>query len=346
MERDTAAISTVDVADVRAPTTSSMTALSSVVLAAFLLSSSYSLTKIALVDLPPLTIGLIRFSIAGVILGTWVRVIRRHARPVPADIRRLMVGGLLGITLYFAIENIGVNLATASDAALLVAAYPALMALLELIVYRTRTSVQGLVGIAMAMAGVCLVVGYGQTGEPYRLIGDVLLVVSGIVFALYNFATRGVVSRYPTAVVLYYQTVAGAAGFLPLALIEHNRWRELTHPLATASSVAGLTVLCSIMGLGLYAKGLQRLRPSTAVNLLNLVPLFGLVIAAVTLRESVTALQIVGGLVVIAGVTITSRHEIAQPRSEGGAEPSRWSRTATGSGRPAGIRIDETLDER
>jgi len=315
MDGEAATMTAVDVRiDRPATSTSNLTALSSVVLAAFVLSSSYTLTKITLTDVPPLTIGLIRFSIASVVLGVWVRLIRRHARPSAADIRRLMVGGLLGITLYFAIENTGVNLATASDAALLVASYPAVTALLELIVYRKRTSAQGLLGIGLAVVGVVLVVGYAPTSGPNRLIGDVLLVVSGIVWALYNFATRGVVTRHPTPVVLYYQSVAGAVGFLPLALLEHDHWHAFTRPVATISSLAGLTVLCSIIGLGLYAKGLQRLSPSTAVNLLNLVPLFGLVIAVVTLNEAVTTLQIIGGVVVIAGVTVTSRHEIARQR--------------------------------
>jgi drug/metabolite transporter (DMT)-like permease len=310
-----------------------LTALISVVLSAFVLSSSYTLTKIALDDVPPLTIGFIRFAAASLVLAIWVRLIRRHRRPTQADTRQLMLGGLLGITIYFSIENVGVDLATAADAALLVAAYPALTALLELIVYRRRTGVQGLVGIALAIIGVCFVVGYAPESGPNRLVGDVLLVVSGIVWALYNFATRGVVNRYPTPTVLYYQSVAGAIGFLPLALIEHDQWRPFTHPGSTLTSLAGLTVLCSILGLGLYAKSLQRLSPSAAVNVLNLVPLFGLVVAVVTLGETVTPLQIAGGVIVVAGVTVTARHAISSQRMEGQNRRHDASRTEQQQGR-------------
>ncbi|RSM53539.1 EamA family transporter [Amycolatopsis sp. WAC 01376] len=280
-----------------------------VVLAAAVLSSSYTLTKVALRDVPPLTIGLIRFALAALVLAVWVHVIRRYPRPSGADLRRLAIGGLLGITCYFAIENIGVQLATAADAALLVAAYPAITAFLELVIYRQRTQVSGLIGIAFAIVGVCFVVGYAPSAGGSRLIGDILLVVSGVVWALYNFVTRTVANRYPTPVVLYYQSAAGAVAFVPLALIEADQWRMPEHPAATVGSLAALTVLCSIAGLGLYAKALQRLRPSTAVNLLNLVPIFGLLIAVVTLGESVTPLQLAGGIVVVIGVTITTRYE-------------------------------------
>lgn len=284
-------------------------ALACVIVSAAVLSSSYTMTKVALRDVPPFTIGLIRFGLAALLLGLWVQVIRRYPVPPAADLRRLALGGVLGITLYFAIENVGVQLATASDAALLVAAYPAITAFLELVVYRHRTRGPGLAGIALAIVGVYLVVGYAPDAGANRLVGDILLVVSGVVWALYNFATRSVSDRYPTPVVLYYQAAAGAICFVPLALIERDEWRAPEHPEATIATLVGLTLLCSIAGLGLYAKALQRLRPSTAVNLLNLVPVFGLAIAVTTLDESVTPLQLVGGAVVVAGVTITTRYE-------------------------------------
>lgn len=62
-----------------------------------------------------------------------------------------------------------------------------------------------------------------------------------------------------------------------------------------------------------YAQALRGLPSSTVVTGLNLVPLWGLVIAAAFLAEQVYPLQVLGGLVVCAGVTLTAR----------GAQPSR-----------------------
>ncbi len=292
-------------------------AVASVVAAALVLSSSYTLTKLALRDVPPFTIGFIRFTVAAALLAVWVHGIRRYPRPDAADLRRLAVGGLLGITLYFAIENTGVQLATASDAALLVASYPALTAILELLIYRQRTRPRSLAGIAIAIVGVYFVVGYAPEAGVHRRIGDVLLIVSGIVWALYNFATRSVSDRHPTPLILYYQALAGAVGFLLLALTEYRQWHAPAQPVTTIGCLTALTILCSILGLGLYARGLRRLRPSTAVNLLNLVPVFGLVIALVTLRETITVLQLTGGVIVIAGVTISTRVEASSKLPEG-----------------------------
>lgn len=289
------------------------TSVLSVVAAAAIMSSSYTLTKVALVDVPPLSVGFIRFALAAVVLWVWVCLRPPYPTPSRADQARLALGGLLGITLYFTIENIGVDLATPTDAALLVAAYPAITVLLELVIYRQRIHLRGTLGIALAIVGVFLVVGYHPAAGPERLIGDMLLIVSGVVWALYNFATRDVASRLPTTVVLYYQTRVGALAFLPLAFIEHDQWRTPTQPATTLTVLLLLGVLCSVAGLGLYAKGLQHLRASTAVNLLNLVPLFGLIIALVTLGGTVTVVQLLGGLTVIAGVTLSTRRSGSTP---------------------------------
>ncbi|WP_169526892.1 DMT family transporter [Sciscionella marina] len=279
----------------------------SVVVAALIMAASYTFTKVALRDVPPLTIGLIRFAIAAAILAVWAHWIKRYPEPSRTDRRRLALGGILGFTLYFSIENFGIELATPTDAALLVASYPALTALLDLILHRRRTPPRELAGIVLAIAGVFLVVGFNGTGGHARLLGDILLIVSGIVWALYNFATRDVAGRYPTPQIVYYQVRVGALAFVPLALIEIGDWHAPHSPTATMTSLLLLAVICSIAGMGCYAHGLTRLRPSTAVNILNLIPVFGILIAWLMVGDQVTPLQILGGAVVVLGVTVTSR---------------------------------------
>jgi drug/metabolite transporter (DMT)-like permease len=64
-------------------------------------------------------------------------------------------------------------------------------------------------------------------------------------------------------------------------------------------------LFCSILAFLFYARGLRNVDPGSAVSLMNLVPVFGLIFAAVGLREPVSVTQVVGGLVVIAGVLLS-----------------------------------------
>lgn len=275
--------------------------------AVLLWSTSFVATKLALGDIPPLTLAALRFWLAAGLMIAIVAAMGQLVRPTAVDALWFAVGGLLGITGYFSLENLGVHFATAADAALLVAAYPAITLLREAIVYRSAVSWPRLASAGVAMIGVALIVysSFEESGGDRRVLGDVLLVASGVVWALYNFVTRRSLRTCPALTVTYYQTVAGAVAFLPHVWIERDRWQV---PAAgSLLAVVYLGVFCSVLAFLLYARGLRGLDAGTAVGLMNLVPVFGLVLALLVLREPVQLVQVVGGLVVITGVAMSVR---------------------------------------
>ncbi len=272
--------------------------VAAVLAAALIWSSSFAVTKVALAEVPPMTLGASRFVLAALVLGVAARRF-----PRPSARQRLSIGGagLLGITAYFALENAGVDLATASDATLIVAAYPIITLALS---GRTAFSPVRLVGMLLALAGVWLVV-REQTGGGHRLWGDVLLVAGGVAWAAYNVVARRDGSGASPIVVTYYQTLAGAGGFVLLSLTETSRWSVPSG--GTVLRIGFLAVFCSVAAFLLYNHGLRGLEPSVAVNLLNVVPVAGLGWAVVLAGESVTPWQLLGGAVVLAGVFLGSR---------------------------------------
>ncbi|NJQ01098.1 DMT family transporter [Streptomyces zingiberis] len=279
-------------------------AICSVAAAALFWSSSYAVTKEVLAEVGPLTIGAVRFSIAAVLLAALVRMRRGPAvRPGPRERRLIYLSGLLGITLYFILENIGVELSTASDASLIVASYPLMTMLLELVVFRMRLPLLRVGGVLLAAVGAFLVVRNGaEVGGTERWFGDVLLLVGGLVWAGYNVLVKYVGRGQDSAYLTYYQTVAGAAGFLLASLLEAGDWRM---PGTTASALlVYLAVACSVGGFLLYNYGLRRMTSSVAVNILNLVPVFGVLGAVVINGETVRLAQVFGGAIIIAGVAL------------------------------------------
>jgi len=297
-----------------------ISAVLALVASTVLFAASYTLTKVALVDLPPFTLGLARFVMAGAILTFWA-VITRQPLPSRADRRRLLTAGLLGVTAYFAVENLALQWANATDAALLVASYPALTALADAAVNRQRTSVAGWTGIGLAGLGVFGIVAAvpdGSAVTPMRLWGDLLLLVPGVLWAFYTLTSRRITTS--ALLTIAWQDSIGGLAFVPLALLEMPLWHWPTQWPATLGALAGLTGLCSIAAMVTYTQALRGLSSTTVVTGLNLVPLWGLVIAAVFLGEQIYPLQLVGGLVVCVGVTLTARSaQRSRPRS---AEPS------------------------
>ncbi|WP_370972826.1 DMT family transporter [Amycolatopsis sp. cg9] len=271
--------------------------MAAVLAAALIWSSSFAVTKVALAEVPPMTLGASRFVLAALVLGVAARRF-----PRPSTRQRLSIGGagLLGITAYFALENAGVDLATASDATLIVAAYPIITLALS---GRAALSAVRLVGMLVALAGVWLVV-WDQPGG-HHLWGDLLLVAGGFAWAAYNVVARRDGSGASPIVVTYYQTLAGAGGFALLSLTEADRWTVPSG--GTLLRIGFLAGFCSVAAFLLYNHGLRGLEPSVAVNLLNVVPVAGLGWAVVLAGESLALSQLLGGAVVLAGVFLGSR---------------------------------------
>ncbi len=281
-----------------------MWAVVAVVAAALFWSSSYAVTKRVLDDVGPLSIGALRFTMAALLLGLVIRLNRhRPARPDARQRRQLYVSGFLGITVYFVLENIGVDMSTASDASLIVATYPLMTMLLELLTLRDRMPWTRVSGVLLATVGAVLVVRSGaETGGSSRWVGDVLLLLGGLAWAGYNILGKRASAGQNAMSVTYYQTLAGAAGFLLASLLEAGDWQV---PDATASSlIVYLAVACSVGGFLLYNYGLRRMASSVAVNILNLVPVFGVAGAVVLNGESLHPVQALGGVVIIAGVAL------------------------------------------
>jgi drug/metabolite transporter (DMT)-like permease len=194
-------------------------------------------TKIALEGFGPLTLGAVRFIVAALLLVAIVRV-RRIGRPSRVDLGFLVLGGLLGITVYFSLQNVGLALSTASDAALLVAAYPVITMLLEVFVYRTHLDAIRLLGVGLAILGVYFVVSGIPSGGVNLFIGDILLVVvCGVAWAFYNFVTRRVQRSYDTFTMMNLVPVFGLI-FALLVLKEHETFTQL---------IGGFIVITGVM---------------------------------------------------------------------------------------------------
>ena len=208
--------------------------------------------------------------------------------------------------------------------------------LIEVMILRMHVSPLRFVGVGVAMVEVYLIIQRTTAvPESHQLEGDLLLMGAGLVWALYNFATRGVAQRYSMSTVIVYQSVVGAITFLPLALVEHHAWRPLG--LQSLLSAAYLGAFCSLAAFLLYGRGLRSLDAGSATGLMNLVPVFGLGLAIVGLGDPISVVQILGGLVVMAGVALSIQIKPRTSDAPSPIEEGEWS--------PIGKSVDTTPRE-
>lgn len=283
------------------------TCLAAVAVANLLWSGSLVASKLSYSSLGPMSLGLLRFALAAAIYLVLVRT-RKLELPTKRDMGLIALTGLLGITAYYGAENVGVAILPASTSSLVVASFPAMTLVLECLIDRTLPPLRKTAGIALAFAGVALIA-LTESGEGSGsvLAGCAILALGGLCWSIYNFLMRPLLGVYDPLTITCWQTVFGAVGFLPLALFEGlpqasldtNAWLALAY----------LVLGCTVAGFLLYNIGLMGLSASTATSFANLIPVFGLILAAAILREQISVQQLVGGAIVIAGIFLSSREE-------------------------------------
>ncbi|WP_206154667.1 DMT family transporter [Clostridium beijerinckii] len=272
--------------------------------AVVLWSASFIATKLAYETFAPIQLAAVR-TLFAVILFWFMRKITANNEQIQKEDRmRIALSGFLGITLYFAIENIGVSMTSSSNSALIVASFPAVTTLLEFFIYHSKPNIKKVLGIILAIIGVAVLTQINVDGNSKSMLGNIILIGAGIVWAFYNFITRDLTNKYSAMTLTYYQMLAGFIFFLPFVIIEGKTWRMPT--MTSASALIYLSVGCSIVAFLLYNLGLRKLSASISVSLMNLVPVLGLIFSILILHERVSTVQILGGVIVIVGVILSS----------------------------------------
>jgi len=280
--------------------------IASVLGALILWSSSFVAIKFAYTTYPPITLAVVRFIVATLILGALTLLPKNRVKLEKKDIFTVAVCGLTGIMLYAVLQNIAMQWTSASSATLIIASYPIITLLMESLIYKIKLSAIKIVAVLIAIAGV-VILSYvkAESRLEGELLGIVLLVIAGVVWAVYNFMTKKVVNRYPPITLLFYSTLFGTIFMLPLALIERAQWQAPT--LISFSMMMFLGVFCSVIAFLLYNRGLKTMAASTVTSMLNLVPIFGVFFSWLFLGEQVTLRKFVGGAIVILGVMLSVR---------------------------------------
>jgi probable blue pigment (indigoidine) exporter len=304
----------------------SPTALASLVAAAACWGFGTVASKQVVDDVPPLTLLPVQLASSCALL-LLITLIRRETFAWTPSVRRLTALGVLNPGIAYALGLIGLTTITASMSVLLWALEPVVILLLAALVLREHIS-GALVGfVAVAIAGVLLVV--YQPGVAGDTAGITLTLVSIGFCALYTvLARRLMLDDSSLTVVLAQQgaalvfavalaTVVGLAGGAgwDLGGLNTGAW--------VGAAASG--ILYYGLGFWFYLSGLRQVPASYAGAFLPLIPVFG-VAAGFLLGERLEPRQWLGALIIVAGTAAIAVHLRASRR-----QPTRG-RRRTGRG--------------
>lgn len=174
------------------------------------------------------------------------------------------------------------------------------------LLWRQRPSGLFVAGLALALAGVALLVRASIGFSPTALLGDGLGVVTALFYAWYLLSVKGIRERgAATLYLMAVTTSVTALILLPVALASGETLLPPTQ--ASWLKLLGLALVSHAAGQGLIAYALAKLPAAFSSVGLLLQPVMAALFAWVILAEPLGALQIAGGMIVLAGIYLAHR---------------------------------------
>jgi drug/metabolite transporter (DMT)-like permease len=221
------------------------------------------------------------------------------------DALRILAAGLCVVAVYHLALNAGERTTTAGTASVVIAAAPAMALTMSLSLGLERFSRRRAAGLAVAFAGVVVVVllGSGQRVSLDTVSGPLLVLLSASAFAAYNVLAKPLLGRFDAIAISAAASLVGTVALLPFAA-SGSAGRLGDVGAGDLLLVAYLGLVCTLAGYVLWTVALHGLEPSRAVAYLYGVPVVAVAVGALTLGESVTAWLAVGGVLVVGGVAL------------------------------------------
>ena len=265
-------------------------------------------TKIALADFSAFALVFLRFALASLF---FIALMVKRGLPSfsPKDHLKLFVLSLFQPWLYFICETFGVQMTTASKASLIIANIPVVVLILSILILRQKSSFVSITGIICSMLGVFLLIS-GDYDLNWRQAtvntGDFLLLGAVLSAAVYILIVNRLGTAFSPVDITAMQVIYGMIFFAPefIWTFSDTDWQSISSSALTA--LLGLVLFATIGAFLCYNYSLSRININKAAIVLNGVPLVTVLGAWFLLDEVLSPLQLLGGLIVIIGVTLTN----------------------------------------
>ena len=216
--------------------------------------------------------------------------------------------GLLGFYLSSYLDFIGLSYIPASLERLILFLYPTFVVLLSWAIFRTKLTAAQAMSLVLSYSGVLLCVwdNLRVEGDPSGLaIGVAFTLTSAFTYACYVVASSRIVPRVGSMRFTSYASSVACGFSIAHFFVTHGA-ESLVVPGIVYAYALGMGTVSTVLPILLVAEALRRLGANQVALISTLGPIATLVMAALILGEKITATQMGGAALVIAGVMLVS----------------------------------------
>ncbi|MDN4039442.1 DMT family transporter [Massilia sp. YIM B02443] len=264
---------------------------------------------------PPMTLNLIRWSIALMILVPLGRAALRAGSGVLENWKRYSLLGLLGVGLYNSLQYLALQSSSPINVTLVASGVPVWMLLVGRLFFNVPVRRRQVVGALLSIAGVLVVMCRGDLAQlaALRLVaGDLYMILATIAWSFYSWllmqqkdvpALRADWAAFLLAQVAY--------GVLWSGVLAGGEWALKDVAIAWSwPLVAALLYVAigpAILAMRCWGAGVQRAGPTLGSFFINLTPLFTALLSSTFLGEAPHLYHALAFAMIVGGIAVSAR---------------------------------------
>jgi drug/metabolite transporter (DMT)-like permease len=259
--------------------------------------------KIANKTFPPITIVFLRLLISVILLTLYLVLAKGYQKIRKGDWKLFLTLALFEPFLYFIGESFGLTYVSATVCSVLISIIPVFATIGAWLIFREKLKLVNYAGIVLSFSGVLVFLLNRDGSISYNLKGLALLMMAVMSAVGYNLTLSRLVGKYSPVYIVNVQNVLGAALFLPIFMIaDFNTFIHSSYTPSLFLPVLALAAFASCGAFILFAYSVSKIGITKANVFTNFIPLFTALFSFLLMSERLTLQNILGMLVVIAGI--------------------------------------------
>ncbi|AZH29516.1 DMT family transporter [Paenibacillus sp. M-152] len=275
------------------------------ILANLFWAGNYIFGKMVVSELTPVQMTFFRWTIAICILFPISQIVEKPKwKEVWKKWPILLLMGLLGVIGYNFLLYVALRFTSSLNASLVNAMNPALIVCFAALFLKEPLTLSRMVGLLMSLIGVLLVLTNGQLGMIFRTVynvGDMLMLAAISVWTAYSLLGRRIKEIPPIAAI----AVSALLGLFVLVFFLPTSGNPFPLNGRVVIGILYIGLFPSILSFIFWNAGIREIGASRAGVYMNLITVFT-AIMSVAMGNPVHLSQIIGGLIVFAGVYVTT----------------------------------------
>ena len=265
-------------------------------------------------EIPPFTLNFYRWTFAWLILAPFtLKEILNKKNYILKNIKLILVLGITSITIFNSIVYYSLNFTQVISGVLMISTIPVMIIFFCWIFKIEKTNFYQILGVIFSLLGVIVIVTKADSAKLLNLNfnkGDLWMVVAMFSWAMYSALLRK--KKFELSQISLLQTIisAGLILLLPAYLIEMALGYRLNINLPFILTLSYVVFFPGLASFFFWIKGISIIGSNRSGIFLHLMPIFSTVMAILIFKEKFMTFHIIGALLIITGIILSSKKKI------------------------------------